>query len=315
MLSSQRLVFNNGDKLEFNIGFIGVNSYINSMDIHLTCEDEVVNVQIGNYCSIAYNIVALINRNHDYRSISTSSVSILNFKEKKIKQKGQILIGNDVWIGNNVILLSGIKIGNGAVIGAGTVVSKDVPPYAIVVGNPMKIMKYRFEHNQINKLQEIKWWNWNYEKIERNREWFQKDIDKFINQFWRKVNNPQELIMTKNIKSILFIPDFDEPYPIWRKAINGYINKFKCNDDITLILRIQKDINFERNINMIESLLIGKDDLPDILVVNDIIEDERSLFKNANYFVTTRNINTIKYIEMADEFNVKILSGVDIPIF
>ncbi|WP_152909094.1 hypothetical protein [Clostridium homopropionicum] len=70
------------------------------MDIHITPEDETVNLQIGNYCSIAYNILVLINRNHDYKSIATSSVGVLNFKDKRIKQKGQIIIGNDVWIGN-----------------------------------------------------------------------------------------------------------------------------------------------------------------------------------------------------------------------
>lgn len=241
-------------------------------------------------------------------SITTSSVGALNFKDKKIKQKGQIIIGNDVWIGNNVILLSGIKIGNGAVIGAGTIVSKDVPPYAIVVGNPMKVIKYRFNEEQISSLQEIKWWNWDYKKIEENKEWFQKDIDKFIREFYHKSDIPKELIMKKKKKSILFIPDFYESYPVWKKVITEYINEFTGDDDITLILRIQQDVNFKKNIKLIEELIIGIDDLPDILVLNDVMDDERSLFKNVDYFITTRSAETIRYVEMADESNVKILS-------
>lgn len=300
--------------MEFNIGSIGVNSYINSMDIHLSQDDEIVNIQIGNYCSIAYNILALINRNHDYLSITTSSASIFNFRDKKIKQKGQIIIGNDVWIGNNVILLSGIKIGNGAVIGAGTIVSKDVPPYAIVAGNPMKIIKYRFNEEQIKKLQEIKWWNWDYKKIEENREYFQKDIDNFIDKFYCKSNVTKDLNINKKRKSILFIPDFYDSYPVWKKVVIEYISRFTCDDDITLILRIQQDVNFSKNIRLIEELIMGINNLPDILILNDVVDDDLSLFRDVDYFITTRSIDTIKYVEMADEFNVKILSGVDIPV-
>lgn len=311
----RQIVFNNGNKKNFNIGSIGVYSYINSMDIQLGPDDETANLQIGNYCSIAYNVLALINRNHDYKAITTSSLPFFNFDAKRIKQKGQILIGNDVWIGNNVILLSGIRIGNGAVIGAGTVVSKDIPPYAIAVGNPMKIIKYRFNEEQIKKMQLIQWWNWEVEKIQKNREWFSKNIEEFTDKFYIKKGTINSITLEKNRKSILCIPDFTDPYPVWIKVVKEFIEKFTGSDDITLILRIEQDENFDRNITMVSELLHDNNNLPDILVLNDLVEDERSLFKDIDYFVTTRNINTIKYIEMADEFNVKILSGVDIPIF
>ena len=68
-------------------------------------------------------------------------------------------IGNDVYIGTNVVILSGVTIGDGAVIGAGAIVTKDVPPFAIVVGCPAKILKYRFNDNIINELLNLKWWN------------------------------------------------------------------------------------------------------------------------------------------------------------
>jgi virginiamycin A acetyltransferase len=309
------LIVTNGTKQDFNIGSIGINSYINSMDLQSSVENEVINIQIGNYSSIAYNVLALVNRNHDYMSITTSSAAIFDFKNKKIKQKGQILIGNDVWIGNNVILLSGIKIGNGAVIGAGAVVSKDIPPYAVAVGNPIRIIKYRFSEEQIEKLQRIKWWNWDSNRIHENREWFHEGGKEFTNNFYVKPVSPNEITMNVKTNSILFYPDFSDTYPVWEKIIIEYINKFTDKDDVTLVLRIPQSNDFEVQVNLISELVCGKEHLPDILVFNDIIEDERSIFKRVKYFITTRSIKTIEFVEMADEFNVKILSGVDIPVF
>ena len=81
------------------------------------------------------------------------------------KTKGNVIIGNDVWIGMNVFILSGVTIGDGAVVGAGALVSKDVPPYAIVGGNPAKIIRYRFDPQTIKKLLSIAWWNWSDDEI------------------------------------------------------------------------------------------------------------------------------------------------------
>ena len=81
-------------------------------------------------------------------------VSVNRFEERK-----RILIGNDVFIGRNVIILDGVTIGDGAVIGAGAIVSKNIPPYAIAVGNPIKVVKYRFSQEIIDQLLELQWWN------------------------------------------------------------------------------------------------------------------------------------------------------------
>jgi hypothetical protein len=78
---------------------------------------------------------------------------------------GDVVIGADTWIGTNVIILSGVTIGSGAVVSAGAVVSKDIPPYAIVGGNPARIIGYRFEKEDIEALLHIKWWEWDEKKI------------------------------------------------------------------------------------------------------------------------------------------------------
>jgi len=112
---------------------------------------------IGNYCSIAKGVTFLLGGEHDFKKLSTFPFRIMYLNEKPNNpSKGEIVIGDDVWIGYGAFFLSGVKVGNGAVIGAKTVVSKDIPPYAIVVGNPMKIIKYRFPEGIIKRLQEYK---------------------------------------------------------------------------------------------------------------------------------------------------------------
>lgn len=97
----------------------------------------------------------------------------------KTYSKGKIVIGNDVWIGEDVKIIDGVIIGDGAVIGAGAVVAKDVQPYAIAVGNPIEVKRYRFTLAQIDALLKIKWWDWPDEKIKEELPYF-TDIEKFI---------------------------------------------------------------------------------------------------------------------------------------
>ena len=99
----------------------------------------------------------------------------------KIEERKLIIIGNDVFIGANVTILDGVTIGDGAVIGAGAVVSKDIPAYAIAVGCPIQIIKYRFSEEQIEKLLKIKWWDFNSEKIKEVEKYF-FDINEFIDK-------------------------------------------------------------------------------------------------------------------------------------
>jgi tetrahydrodipicolinate N-succinyltransferase len=81
--------------------------------------------------------------------------------------KGPIIIGNDVWFGADAKVMSGVTIGDGAIIGAGAVVAKNIPPYAIVAGNPAKIISFRFDDETIKRLLDIKWWNWDYSMLDK----------------------------------------------------------------------------------------------------------------------------------------------------
>lgn len=100
----------------------------------------------------------------------------------KVQERLPITIGNDVFIGMNVTVLDGVTIGDGAVVGAGCVVSKDVPPYAVVVGCPMKILRYRFPEETIAALLRIRWWDWPDEKLPEVEAMF-FDVEAFVRRF------------------------------------------------------------------------------------------------------------------------------------
>jgi acetyltransferase-like isoleucine patch superfamily enzyme len=110
-------------------------------------------LKIGNYCSISPGVQFLLGGEHQIDSISTYPFKVKCFGYKyEAGSKGDIVVGDDVWIGTNAIICSGIKIGQGAIVAAGAVVTKEVPPYAVVGGNPAKVIKYRFNEQMREKL-------------------------------------------------------------------------------------------------------------------------------------------------------------------
>lgn len=138
---------------------------------------------IGKFCSSACGARFLFNSaNHTMRSLSTYPFPLF-FEEWGLDpggvtaswdNKGDIVIGNDVWIGYEAVILAGVTIGDGAVIGTRAVVTKDVPPYTIVGGVPARPIKKRFSDKTIADLLEIRWWDWHRERIARNLAAIQK---------------------------------------------------------------------------------------------------------------------------------------------
>lgn len=156
---------------------IGKGSYIVEATIE-TMDCTRPHILIGNYCSIAHRIKFFSGLNHPSNGITTYPFDVLETDDRLTIYRGsqytaanhyQIVIGSDVWIGADATIMAGVHIGDGAVIGAGAVVAKDVPPYAIVVGNPGKVVKYRFDEETINKLLKMRWWLWDKSKIDERR--------------------------------------------------------------------------------------------------------------------------------------------------
>jgi acetyltransferase-like isoleucine patch superfamily enzyme len=124
-------------------------------------------IEIGNFCSIGRD-VSVHGFGHDPRRISTHYIgrNVLGLPiEDEITSRGPTSIGHDVWIGAGVHILSGVTIGTGAIIGAGSVVSRDVPPYAVAVGQPAAAVRYRFDESVIERLMGSEWWTWSREEI------------------------------------------------------------------------------------------------------------------------------------------------------
>ena len=132
---------------------------------------------MGKFCSIACGAKFIFtSANHTMKSLSTYPFPIF-FEEWGLDianvsnawdNKGDIVIGNDVWIGYEAVILSGVTIGDGAIIGTRAVVTKDVPPYTIVDGVPAKHIRKRFDEETISRLMELRWWEWSDEKIKEN---------------------------------------------------------------------------------------------------------------------------------------------------
>lgn len=138
-------------------------------------KDSGANLEIGKFCSIAGNVQIYLGGNHRTDWITTYPFNVFpdifpdsNNIKGHPATNGNVVIGNDVWIGNDVSILSGVTIGNGAVIAASSVVTKNIGAYEVWGGNPAKLIKTRFDKDEINKLENLKWWDWDIDKIKLN---------------------------------------------------------------------------------------------------------------------------------------------------
>ncbi|MBZ0316244.1 MAG: CatB-related O-acetyltransferase [Anaerolineae bacterium] len=173
------------DKRRFARYEIGEYSYGSPI---LLFENEDATLKIGKFCSIARGVTFFLGGEHRYDWITTYPFNEVFAEAYSYKgspsTKGDVWIGNDVWIGLDAVVLSGVIIGHGAVIGARSVVTKNVPPYAIVAGNPARVVRYRFTDSQIEALLAIAWWDWPIDQVKAALPLLlNPNIDSFIEQY------------------------------------------------------------------------------------------------------------------------------------
>lgn len=326
-----------GNGKQFRFLTIGKSSYIMGVEISSGIMAETAaschNIHIGRYTSVGKRINMLVDLNHDYLSLWQGIIP--EFGEsgdrgkngqilQRIRRKGQILIGNDVWIGDGVTILGGVRIGDGAVIAAESVITKDVPPYAVVGGNPAKIIKYRFPQEIIEKLLRIAWWNWDSRLfLERKEDMygevadFAEKYDKPMTKYSRKQGEFLERIGSPAVPAYAYFMDTDDDYPVWGYVIDNFIQKFNKGDAELLLCY---NANKEKDVETMQNLLEVLGQYEDVNVLINVCgleseEDEEKILCEADYYITNRDIRTLQRVGVADKYEVTVLSGVDIPLF
>lgn len=141
-------------------------------DIAVRWWGEPAELKIGSFCSIADRCVVFLGGNHRVDWVSTYPFTAFTRRwpdaegiEGHPATNGDVIVGNDVWIASDVTIMSGVTVGDGAVLAARSTVVEDVPPYAMVGGNPARVLRHRFDPEQVEALLEIRWWDWPDERV------------------------------------------------------------------------------------------------------------------------------------------------------
>ena len=327
----EKLFYNHKNRGEQNVFTLGRGTY-GGGDLSVEFGNGYMNVLGGRFCSLAKGINFLINGNHPMRSVSTSPLDVVSvvkniFGEVRSnlrqlpgvrKNPHQVIIGNDVWIGRYVTILGGVKIGNGAVIGANAVVAKDIPPYAIAVGNPARVIKYRFDEETIKKMLAVKWWNWSLEKIADNFP-LMNDVEKFLethyspeleefpeDEFTQKLNNFTGGGIGKVYQ---FISDFRAQNPLWLKVVKDF--KQANLEDALLVIWLDKDTTDEDTKTLAEA--VGDD--KNILTLKHEKTFSPAALRKSTHFITTREMTTLEAMDYLWDTDVKVISALDNGIF
>jgi len=311
-------------------------SYIGSADLYsgtvnvndIGCH----NILIGKYTAIGFGVNMILDMSHDYHSLYQGIISEFAGDPwrngngqilKRIRRKGQILIGNDVWIGNGVTILGGVRIGDGAVVAAGSVVVKDVPPYAVVGGNPAGIIRYRFEEEVIQKLQRIAWWNWSSEQIAARKGDMQGDVMKFAEEYdvplslYPRQSGAYVPRIDSKVPLYLYFMDFEDTYSVFTgNLLPAFIGRYSdAGAELLLCYNGQNPEEADR-MDSIAQVLEKVDNVPILINLCDIVsEDEEMVISEADALITNRHAKTLSRIAMADRYGVPVFSGVDIPLF
>ena len=281
-------------------------------------------VLIGKYSSVAHGIKFIVGLNHDSSSASTYPFQEV-FEGMLDKNADlhpqcnhcQIIIGNDVWIGAYATIMGGVKIGNGAVIGAGAVVAKDVPPYAVVVGNPARVIKYRFDEATIEWLQKLRWWNWTPEKIKacwpemENMEAFKEKYREIpttkISAECQELQNIIKQFKEEGYQFYYFVPDLLSKEKIWQTVLSKFSNgtdKKILFIDMPAYIPSNVKSKFKQLINSYQQ---GQ------LVLNQSSEDYTSkcIIPLMDYIITIKEAASSMVIDTSSLSKSKLLYGLD----
>ena len=295
-------------------------------------------VLIGNYCSMGEGIELKISRDHSMNYATTYPFDVITragvyrpYTESgaahemigKTKRK-QIVVGSDVWLGDHVTIMGGSKIGTGACIGTNALVSGEIPPYAVAVGVPARVIKYRFTPEIVKKLLAIKWWHWDVNKIHDNYE-LMKDVEAFCDKFYpeavAKLNEEStiardlEHLKASGVKVYYTYADFGRQNPTWENVLEQFIDKYDEKSMCALIFEV---VNPENNFGGLDIIVNRLKTLgaraPQVFIHSNKTE-QTDIMRNMDCFITTREPESILGVDYAWEHGAEIISGLDAGLF
>lgn len=261
---------------------------------------------------------SFLERNHPYDLNSVPKLRTLN-------NKFQIIIGHDVWMGHDAKIFGGVKIGTGAIIGSNSVVAKDIPPYAVAVGNPAKVVKYRFPPEVIKKLSAIKWWNWELDKILANLPKMY-DVEKFLAEHYSpeleifpddEISEQIKKFRAADKNVYAFVADFRVNKPLWKRIVKGFCNSNSQNAVLIIFLppgTLQSDADEVQKL-----FAETKKAYDNPLIICSPAKDGKNFsipaLRNATHFLMTRESVSLECTDFLHDTDVKIISAFDDGIF
>ena len=303
---------------------IGPHSYVEQIQIDIGIEERS-HVLIGKFCSISLDVVFEIGQNHPiysastypFRAIPPLAPGIID-NPYTLDNHYHIILGNDVWVGRGAMFLSGVRVGNGAIIGAGAVVRKDVPPYAIVIGNPARIVKYRFPKKTIDQFQRIKWWNWTFEKILEhidemdNGEVFAERYDTEPPETQTDATDTLKKLRAKGKDIFSYTIDPKDTKPTWEGVVDQYLFNFNKYTEAVLVLRaLSGSEEILRQIK--EKLSSSRDNAlhPEVFLYNDDDITSMELMRYTDVYLVGASPHHIYDMNWVDNFGIMVRSAFD----
>lgn len=301
----------------------GARSEVLEIDFEAGTWDE--HILIGRYTSLGKNISIAINpQDGDDRAAAYSFTSwspalgLDGHGRKGIRS--QVIIGSDVRVESDVVIRGGLSIGNGAIVHAGAVLTEDIPPYAVVSGNPARVIRYRFEEETIQKLQQIKWWNWPETKVRENISLLTGNIGEFLKKHpssdsvgiaMDDLTRSLQELRRQGYRVYYFVPDFSSSEAIWRRVFRTYLSTYHAADQTVLLMGIP-DGNYDTYMAEIEIFLHTQgEDSPLILTYPTAAIDLPAVLYQTDVFITTKEYVSSLCVDYALDYGVEIRYGAD----